>query len=110
MHGEQQLLDSYQNPIDSPRHNRSVEAIDTADDNPGVESPAEDAYRETAANYAADGIWESDEDAERLVSDVGTGAKRGEDESAADESGRGRAASGEAFEDEEDDSLFFPRP
>ena len=125
MSRDHQLLDSYQNPIDGPDGNESVEAISIGRDS--VEHIShQDGYMEVATIYAEeDPRWDNDEDAERIASDLSPVTEKadlelgplpgpGSDESNStegepsgkDESERGRAASGESFEDEADAALF----
>jgi hypothetical protein len=127
---DNQRLDSYQNLICSPAENESIEAIGGGRDS--VEHIShEPGYMEVANIYAeGDPRWDSDEDAERIASDLSAGA--GEDDrrrtprpadgsgerdasgqahqeeapSGKDAEQRGRAVSGEPFEDEADNALF----
>src|SRR5579885_2150348 len=63
-----QILDSYQNPVT----NSGVEP----DDREGVEGGGHD--QQSAAIYAADGLWDSDEDAERLAGDLSSDRAEGD--------------------------------
>lgn len=127
---DEQLLDSYQNPVYSPLTNESIEAVGIVRD--GVEHVShQDGYMEVATIYAdEDAPWKSDEDAERLAGDLssdhaegdsGSRAPSGHDSGDRNEPGyahqedkpetkqdgeRGRASSGESYEDEADNAIF----
>ena len=118
-----ELLDSYQNPV-NPAVKGSVETIGTVSHVNG--------YMEAAEIYAAAGSpWSSDEDAERIARDLSSDRAEGDrrrrapsghgsgDRNHADSTDpsrqedaaeRGRASSGEPFEDEADNALFRGGP
>ena len=129
---EDQRLDSYQNLICSPTGD---DDIGTDGGRDGVEHVShEHGYMEVATIYGEDSSrWDSEEDAERIASDLSAGP--GEDDRRRkprpahgggdrnepgyahhegeplgnDDGGRGRASSGESFEDEADNALFHQR-
>lgn len=119
-----QLLDSYQNPVGSPPRNESVEAISSTVSHVN-------GYMEVADIYSSqESPWQDDEDAERIASDLSSDRAEGDamrrspaghgsgdrnepgyahhkdEPEGRDTSERGRASSGESFEDEADNALF----
>ena len=69
MHSNDRVLDSYQNEVVLGGR-ESVEAIstDTEADDINIQRDADaDPYAEAAVTYASDGMWDTDEDAERVV-------------------------------------------
>jgi hypothetical protein len=87
MYHDHPLLDSYQNQVYGPDANESVEAVNAAADHEGVEGSGDGSHQDVAALYAADGLWDSDEQAERLADDLASG--RAEDDSPGADESRG---------------------
>ena len=75
---EDRRLDSYQNLICSPTGDDGIDTDDSGRDSTGHVSHV-GGYMEVATIYAEDGArWSSDEDAERIASDLSAGP--GEDD------------------------------
>jgi len=108
MYHDHRSVDSYQNFVLSPGANESVETVSAAEG-----EGAEGADAGVAARYAADRSCDDDEQAERIADDLssrraegGSRHRAGRGNGDRDEPGRGRAASGEPFEDEADNALL----
>lgn len=132
MFDEDQIIDSYQNVVCSPAGNESVEAITGGRE--ALQHVAHvGGYMEVADIYLERGERsENDEDAERIAGEPSSDREEGDPQrrpptghgsgdrnepghahqeggpSGDDESERGRASSGESFEDEADNALFRP--
>ncbi|HEY4128696.1 MAG TPA: hypothetical protein VGN70_11655 [Gammaproteobacteria bacterium] len=79
MYKDDRVLDSYQNEVISPPGNESVEAPGTEVDEVNIQRET-DPFAEAAVSYANDGIWGTDEEAERIVEAAGQTLGRARDQ------------------------------
>lgn len=76
MYHQDRILDSYQNEVVSSGR-ESVEAIGAEPETDDVTIQRDaDPYAEAAVTYASDGMWDTDEDAERVVQPLWQSRKR----------------------------------
>lgn len=76
MYHQDRILDSYQNEV-ALDGRESVEAISTEAESDDINIQREaDPYAEAAVTYASDGMWDTDEAAERVVQPVWRTRKR----------------------------------